>query len=341
MSMMARDGHALPPRLFARVLVALVLGVGAACLVWRIQDYRRASDLGQVWFAARALAQHRDPYLLIGPGREFRWKWPLYYPLTAPVSIAPLALLTQQWACALFAGISTALLVFAITRERWGLLWLVPTAAFYSALVNVQWSPLLMAAALLPPLGFLLAAKPTLGLALWVAYPSRSAVWGAFFVLAISLALAPGWPLEWVSTVRSATHFRAPIQLPGGPILALALLRWRRPEARLLATLACVPQTLFAYETLPLFLVARSWRDALVLALTGMIAWVLIVGLDDPSRSWIQVLHFSGILILISMYLPALVMVLRRPNEGEVPAWLDRLSTVLPPWLRGRAPASV
>jgi hypothetical protein len=47
--------------------------------------------------------------------------------------------------------------------------------------------------------------------------------------------------------------------------------------------------------------------------------------------------RLNGIAVVVCMYLPALVMVLRRPNEGVLPGWLERLSRLLPSSLRGRA----
>ena len=45
----------------------------------------------------------------------------------------------------------------------------------------------------------------------------------------------------------------------------------------------------------------------------------------------------TGIAVVVGMYLPALVMVLRRPNEGPLPVWLERVAGMLPSRLRGRA----
>jgi hypothetical protein len=36
------------------------------------------------------------------------------------------------------------------------------------------------------------------------------------------------------------------------------------------------------------------------------------------------------------LYVPALVIVLRRPNEGAAPAWVDRAASCPPLWLRGQ-----
>jgi hypothetical protein len=41
--------------------------------------------------------------------------------------------------------------------------------------------------------------------------------------------------------------------------------------------------------------------------------------------------------VFVCVYLVALALVLRRPNEGTLPAWLESAAAVLPRWLRGRA----
>ena len=56
-----------------------------------------------------------------------------------------------------------------------------------------------------------------------------------------------------------------------------------------------------------------------------------IVGFDTETRPAFR----KG-----EVYLPALVMVLRRRNEGPAPEWLDRLAVRLPHWLRGQAAQS-
>ena len=39
--------------------------------------------------------------------------------------------------------------------------------------------------------------------------------------------------------------------------------------------------------------------------------------------------------VLLSVYLPALVVVLRQANTGDIPDWLERRVQALPSWLRG------
>ena len=61
-------------------------------------------------------------------------------------------------------------------------------------------------------------------------------------LLGVSLAILPTWPLDWMHVMRAGVenHYRAPVVggrglLALGPALLVVLLRWRRPEARLLA----------------------------------------------------------------------------------------------------------
>src|SRR5439155_104266 len=66
-----------------------------------------------------------------------------------------------------------------------------------------------------------------------------------------------------------------PRRRPGGFLMPAALLRWRRPEGRLLAALCCVPHVTTLYETLPLFLVpANRYQAYLLLALSYVAAVV-------------------------------------------------------------------
>ena len=60
---------------------------------------------------------------------------------------------------------------------------------------------------------------------------------------------------------------------PGRRARVLSLLRWRRPEARLVGVMALMPQNLYFYDQLPLWLVARNGREALALTLASWVAW--------------------------------------------------------------------
>ena len=278
----------------------------------------RVSDFEQVWFAARELLAGNTPYGAIGPGRAFDWPWPFIYPLTTVVSLLPLALIPAAIARALFLGLSVGLLALAF-RDR-PLLPVLVGAPFISALWNAQWSIILTAAMLLPWLGWLAAAKPTVGLALLAQARTRRqaeiAILGGAALVLVALALRPHWPGEWLATLREGPRFTPPILRPGGILLLGSALRWREPEGRLLLALALTPQTAMWYEALPLALVPRTRAQGIVLAVTSQLAYASTALIDMPA-DWAGYTRTVGMLMLAGCYLPALVMVLRRPRRPE------------------------
>ena len=95
--------------------------------------------------------------------------------------------------------------------------------------------------------------------------------------VAISLAINPHWPVEWRSQLshRSPGNYGIPLLLGGGPILLLALLRWRNPAARLLLVMACVPQSILFYDQLPLWLIPRSRLQSAAMGLLSLVGLLL------------------------------------------------------------------
>jgi hypothetical protein len=120
----------------------------------------------------------------------------------------------------------------------------------------------------------------------------------------------PPWLSEWYPTLTDLTHLRAPIQFWGGPLVLLALLRWRLPEARLLVALACVPQSMFLYEVLPLFLLVKRVEEGALLA--GLMLACHLIWDAGPKGNFTQATLALGQWIVWLIYLPCLVMVLRR-----------------------------
>jgi hypothetical protein len=222
----------------------------------------------------------------------------------------------------LFSGISAALLAWAFTRGASYRLLAVFSFSFYYAAAISQWSPLLIAATLIPSLGFVFAVKPTIGLALWLYRPRWEAAAGCAALILLSFAVRPQWLGEWVGTFGAGMHIRGPVTMLGGPLILLALLRWRRPEARLLVALACVPHTTLLYEALPLFLVPASWAQASLLLALNWVAEITVITLG-PYESLIERARVSGMISVAVLYFPCLIMVLARPNEGQdLPAWV-------------------
>jgi hypothetical protein len=318
MTVLARRSHAkpLPPRVLRIALTLTVALTGAliAWIVWSGPQPQR-SDLAPVWASARALLQQQDPYGAVGPGRAFDWPFPQFYPMTAIVAVVPLALLPLRWADPLFVGLGFGLFTWAVTSRRLltpALVALVSLAAVMT-LQTSQWSLLLTGAALVPVFGWLLVAKPTIGLALFAAFPRRKTAISCGVLLILSFLIRPAWFGEWWATLASAPHVVAPIMRPGGLLVLLALLKWKRADARLLVAMACLPHTTAPYETIPLFLIPQTWLQAWVLwglaVLASVGQWA-----TGPYLSQADYWASGARWIVLLLYLPCLVMVLRRPN---------------------------
>jgi hypothetical protein len=304
-----------------RAVLATAVAVTAALFTWMFWSHPRpqGSDLGQVWAGARALLHGQSPYDVVGPGRTFDWPFPLLYPATAAVTLLPLASLPMRWVDPIFVGVGFGLFAYAVTARRLAapaLVALVSLAGLMT-LQTSQWAVLLTAAALIPGLGWLLVAKPTIGLALFAAFPRRTTanVCAAFILL--TLMVSPGWVFDWRATFASAPHVVAPVTRWGGPLLLLALLKWKRADARLLLALACVPHTTAPYETIPLFLIAQTWTQAWTLAALGLLAYV---GQWATGPYLTQQAYWaSGAQWIVALvYLPCLGMVLSRPNAWSL-----------------------
>jgi hypothetical protein len=194
-----------------------------------------------------------------------------------PFLEAEIALLPLGAARVAAAGLSAALLSYALSAHAWWrLLWLA-SGPVLLAVVTGQWAPFLTAAITIVPLRILWALKPTVGLAYWLGWPSRWAVAGGALLWAVSFAVLPDWPRYWMQAMREAPAVLAPILLPGGVLLLLALVHWRRAEARYLAALTCVPRTISLYDTVPLGLVPATRRQMLLAVALSQVALVLHV----------------------------------------------------------------
>jgi uncharacterized protein YjeT (DUF2065 family) len=330
-------------RTVQRLIVCTLLAVLAG-------DYARAQltyrpvhpDIGQVWFAARAVLHGQNPYALIGPGRAFEWPAPMFYPLPAALTLLPLAPFSEGVAVFLFVAIGLGTFLWAVTENGWSGLWSLASMNLQHAVLIAQWSPLLAGAFAIAPLSAILIAKPTIGVAVFAARPSMWAIAGTLVLILLAFVLQPGWWREWRHAMEAATlggggrfPYTPPIIQPGGVLTLLALLRWRRPEARLLAVLACVPQTTLPYEGLLLFLVPRGWRQMLTLTVLSWCATIFVRRVYQPDGLTQGVIAYGPTMTAL-LYLPCTVMVLRRENEGLVPLWLERRITAWPRWLSGQ-----
>ncbi|HEX7940652.1 MAG TPA: hypothetical protein VF488_02570, partial [Gemmatimonadaceae bacterium] len=301
------------PSLRTRLLLSLVAAVwGGAISYVMLSQPHFYGDFFYPWSAARIFLSGGSPYHAIRGG-QYPYMTPFAYPLPAVLLVLPLASLGYAAAGALFFSVSSALLAFALTRDGYHYLPIFASAPFLGAASQAQWSPLVIAAALLPGLGFLAVCKPNLGLALAARKPSRSIVLGGAAVLAATVLLRPSWPGEWLANLGLLRLHPPPVMTPLGAVMLLALLRWRRPEARLVAAMACVPQLLFWSDQLPLLLVPRNLRQSLWCCILSSASVGVATFLSQRPGSATQthggisdgLVRYAGTPVLLGVYLPA------------------------------------
>lgn len=284
------------------------------------------SDFSMLWYGSRILLNGGNPYELIGPSRLVDLPSSLYYPAPALVAVTPFTVLPVEVAGAAFIFVSALLLAYAITADGWHRIPALASVSFFTSARLGQWSILMAAALFLPAIAFVSVAKPQASLPVVASSPRRSTLLlagaGALLLSTVSWIAFPGWIAAWISNLTTAEYFHAPILSVKGMFIALVLLRWRRPEAWLVFVSACIPQTWYAYNALILLFVADSYRENCVLSLLSSAGW-LAVYMFAPGewRSDEIQSTFSWVMILFC-YLPATVLVLKRPNTGEGTAWM-------------------
>ena len=290
----------------------------------------KQQDFHLWWLAGRALLEHRDPYQVITAvvGNGF------VYPLPAAIFAIPFAWLPSSLAGAIFAGASCAILAYVVTQESWWRLLIFLNA---SAMINViqgQSLPLLTATLFVPSAMWLGVVKPNIAMGLFASRPGLRPALIAIIILLLSCLVMPSWPREWIESASSSPVHFSPLSMRAGVLLLFVLLKWRRPEARMLAVLAVVPSSPIVYEALPLFTIARNGRELFFLGVASDIAYILTMNLSleaDPTRY----LLVGRAAMLWLLYVPCAVIILSRKNEGTVPAPIAALAQRLPRWLRG------
>ena len=311
-----------------RALIAALIAVAGMWLAYIAFNTQQHSDFGAVWFGAQELLHHRNPYALIGHGKTFD-QWPLLYPAPALVAVIPFVTLSERIATTLFVGLSTFLLAFGATRRGWHLLPLFISEAYTSSARLGQWSILITAALFFPWISLIAIAKPQASVPILAsttdARSFKAAVLGGVLLLAISFVLYPGWPAPWMANVRAAQYMDAPITSVIGILIALVLIRWRRPEAWLVFAMACMPQSWGWYSTLALFTIPETFAESVVLAGAATIGGLLFTMTMPANATMPEFMDWLERLVLVTIYLPVTIMILRRPNEGLGVAWMRGL----------------
>ena len=315
----------VPRTVAARIVVAIVAGiVGGAYCYFSLKSSggpRPADDFTWHWLAARALIEGHNPYVVITAGGPYQLDAPYVYPLTTAIAAIPFALfLAPAAAAATWIAVGTSLLAYALTREGYTRLLAFFSMPYIWAASSGQFSPILTAAALLPWLGFITPVKPQIGVASLSYRPTLIAAGGAIAFLALSLLVNPHWPGEWLDILpqRVPGIYRSPVTVLGGPLLILALMRWRRADARLLLVMSLVPQNMLFYDQLLLWLVPKTKNELMLLGTLSMIAPLVASFALPKGADIVDVNRAYAPFIVALIYLPCLVMVLRRPNQKDL-----------------------
>jgi hypothetical protein len=299
----------LDRRIYLAGALLFILVARVALYVLAGETAEFTTDFDLLYHSAVTLTDGINPYR--SPPTHL--KYPLFYPLPAVLVAVPFTVLPITLARPAF-DIAVGW-IFAYALWRWApyALLAVLSGAYVFALRAGQTTPLVVASSLIPVLGFLLTVKPNTGLACWIARPSRPAVIGGLVVLALTLVLVPSWPLDWWDAIQQQSgHIRSPILRPFGWVLLLGALRWRTSGGRLLLALAIIPQNTLPHELLPLVLIPSNPVEMGVFVVGSWIAVAFTSVGQEHATSLPNLVEEVWPVLLLSVYLPALFMVLRR-----------------------------
>jgi len=285
--------------------LAFVLGCRLLLAAW-MPD--RHSNFDFLYQAAARLVQGENPYPL--PTQWFP------YPLPAVLLAVPFTTMSLGLARPIFDVLVGWAFVYSLWRSRGSYALLaVASGAYLMAMASGQTTPLMVAAALIPALGFLSAVKPNTAAALWIGWPSLKTLLAAGLFLVLSLLVLPSWPWDWwLALPVENTPLAPPILRPFGFVLLLGALRWRVPDGRLFLAIAFIPQTTLPYELVPLALIPAN-RFEMGFYVVG--TWIAVVAgeafhLSSSTAQW----NATGWPVAVgAVYLPMLFLVLRRQKS--------------------------
>jgi hypothetical protein len=287
-----------------RIGVSSLIAVASGTLCWSLLSHLQlgGADFNWACEAAHDLLVGHDPYSHTPPGA-------IPYPLFAALLALPLAWMSRAAAAGIFFGLSTGLLALGLTRRGYTGLLIFFAYPYWAALITAQWAPLIMASAFFSLLLPLTMIKPQIGLPVGLTHLNWRGLLACVAVSAISILVMPAWLARWLPQLPGYQHFFPLVVLPG-PLLLMALFRYREKSARLLLLAAAMPQRWF-YDSFILWLIPKSRRE---IVWTVAASWVAGIWrwYHTPS-SFTQVGRWTVLFI----YLPMLVVVLSQSSENE------------------------
>ena len=226
------------------------------------------------------------------------------YPVPAALFGLPFVWMQPEVAAGAFWGISSALLAFGLTREGYTRLLIFLAYPYWAGILTAQWIPLIMASAFFSLLLPATMAKPQIGLPVFLTHLTLRGFLACAVVGLASLVVAPNWPVTWLRYAAGYQRFVPLFVLPG-PLLALALLRYRERDALFLFLSSIMPQRWF-YDAFILWLIPRSRRQ---------IVWTVFLSWGAGIWRWYhapQSFTQVGRYCVLFFYLPMLAVVLLR-----------------------------
>ena len=194
--------------------------------------------------------------------------------------------------------------VFGVTRYGYHRLLIFLAFPYWAGLLVAQWSTLIVASAFLPLLLPATMVKPQVGLPVAITYLSRRGILACVVVALLSVAVMPRWPLLWLGQLKHYEHFFPLLILPG-PLLLLALWRYRDRDTWFLLLTAIMPQRWF-FDAFILWLIPKSRRE---IVWTGFFSWGAgIWRWYHPPLDFTQVGRWA----VLFLYLPMLGVILAR-----------------------------
>jgi hypothetical protein len=285
-----------------RLLVSAALGLitGAWCWYLMVRLNQGAADFRWAIWLAADLLNGRNPY-----HRELQ-----LYPLPAALFGLPFVRMAEPIAAGIFYGLSSAALAFGLTRWGYHRLLIFAAYPYWAGMLTVQWMPLIMACAFFYPLWGAILAKPQIGVPIALTRLDRRGLTVSAGVLLVSFLVMPHWVQAWRAELGGYVHF-IPLFVFPGMLLAVALLRFRDRDARLLLLSACMPQRWF-YDAFILWLIPRSRRE---IVYTVGLSWIAGIW------RWYYAPHYAtevARVMILSMYVPMLVVLfLRKPAQDK------------------------
>lgn len=284
-----------------RFLVALAIGLATGSFCWFLLHKLggNAGDFRWAIHLAQRIVARQNPY-------DTSYE---QYPLPAAFVALPFLRLPPDVAAALFYGISSFVLALALTRENFSRLAIFLAYPYWAGLLTAQWSALISASAFFPLLLPATMMKPQVGLPVFLTRLSRRGLIACVVVGALSLLVWPSWPLMWFRQRQYYEHF-IPLLVFPGPLLLLALCRYRDRDAWLLLLSSVMPQRWF-FDSFTLWLIPKSRRQ---LIFTAGVSWFAGIW------RWFHLpLSFTevGRASVLFFYLPMLFVILLRKNAAS------------------------